>query len=140
MLMGTDFGTVGVLDSETCQVLHCLQWHIEKVRTLLLMLKVMEPCVCSDIPLAECDTPSFSTQLHHRPPTRSRLSRQLTIDSDQIPSLPDNPCEVPNVEPERSMVASIGNGRKRFLKTHLSQTTFPNELYLLLLQHLLLPL
>ena len=47
-------------------------------------------------------------------PTRSRLSRQLTIDSDQLPSLPDNPCEVPNVEPERSMVASIGNGRKRF--------------------------
>lgn len=109
VVVGTDFGTVGIIDSETGTVLHCLQWHTEKVRTLLLMPTEMEPCICSEIPLPESESSSFS-QVH-----KSIVRQpQITVDPEFV-SLVENPYSVPNSEPERTMVASIGNGRRQFI-------------------------
>ena len=109
VIVGTDFGTVGIIDSEFGTVLHCLQWHAEKVRTLLLMPHQMEPCICSEIPLPEVDTPSFS-KLHRQSRNVSDFSSE-----PELVSLVENPYSLPNEEPHRTMVASIGNGRKRFI-------------------------
>ena len=109
VLVGTDVGTVGIIDSETCEVLHCLQWHAQKVRTLLLMPAEMEPCVCSETPLAESSVENSGGA--RRTSTR-KIIRQRTLSDTDLPSLPDNnPMSIHNAEPERHMVASIGNGR-----------------------------
>ena len=119
VLVGTDFGTVGIIDSETCDVLHCLKWHNTKVRTLLLMPKEMEPCVCSELPLAESNQQNSVTRLLNRPSARKLLRQRTVSDS----SLPDSSGNVPNSELEKytSMVASIGNGRAGIVETNLSK-------------------
>lgn len=121
VLVGTDIGTVGIIDSEMCEVLHCLQWHTHKVRTLLLMPKEMEPCICSEISLAE-------SQLLNRSSTRKLVHQRTLSDADLI-SLPDNPCKVHNAELERCMVASIGNGKACIAETNQSKK---NDVCLLL--------
>ena len=122
VLVGTDFGTVGIIDSETCEVLHCLKWHNTKVRTLLLMPKEMEPCVCSELPLAESNQQNSITRLLNRPSTH-KLLRQRTISDSELPSLTESSESVLNSELEKytCMVASIGNGRAGIVETNLSK-------------------
>ena len=69
----------------------------------------MEPCICSEIPLPESEFSSFSQV--HKSIVRQR---QITVDPEFV-SLVENPYSVPNSEPERTMVASIGSGRRRFI-------------------------
>ena len=112
VLVGTDIGTVGIIDSENCQVLHCLKWHTSKVRSLLLMPKEMEPCICSELPLPEIKRDDAEgTKLLARAPTRTIVHQQSVTESD-LPSLTDaNPSTESKETDERCMVASIGNGR-----------------------------
>jgi hypothetical protein len=113
VLVGTDIGSVGIIDSETCQVLHCLQWHTSKVRSLLLMPKEMEPCVCAEIPLPEFHREDSvgTTKLLARAPTRTLVHQRTLSDSDMISLTDVNPSVVVDTGMEGSMVASIGNGR-----------------------------
>ena len=115
VLVGTDVGTVGIIDSETCQVLYCLKWHSSKVRCLLLMPKEMEPCICSEVPLPEMHrNDSVGTKLLPRAATRTFVHQRSLSESD-LTSLSDiNPGMVVAAkaeESERRMVASVGNGR-----------------------------
>ena len=131
VLVGTDVGTVGVIDSETCEVLYCLQWHASKVRTLLVMPKEMEPCICPEFPLAEYQSQSVSgTQLFLRAPLRKIVHQRTLSESDLISLADVNPCLVDTLEQREScIVASIGNGRRTVTDTNLSKK---NDVTLLL--------
>ena len=53
ILVGSTSGVVGIFDSETRHLLNSFSWHKDKVRTLLVMPKEMEPCICAEIPFPE---------------------------------------------------------------------------------------
>ena len=50
VIVGT---TIRAIDSENFDLLNFFRWHKEKVRTLLLMPKEAEPCICAEIPFTE---------------------------------------------------------------------------------------
>ena len=113
VLVGTDVGTVGIIDSETCQVLQSLKWHTSKVRSLLLMPKEMEPCICSELPLPEIrrDDLVGGTKLMARAPMRTIVHQRTLSDSDMASLSDVNPTVVEPEQQEGRVVASIGNGR-----------------------------
>lgn len=111
VLVGTDMGTVGIIDSHTCQVLHCLKWHTSKVRSLLLLPPEMEPCICSELPLPEMRRDDLvGTKLLARAPTRP-IVHQPSMNESELTSLSDINPHVVETEAEGRMVASIGNGK-----------------------------
>lgn len=50
VLVGTTIGAVAIFDSETVTLLNYLNWHKDKVRTLLVMPRQVDPCICAEIP------------------------------------------------------------------------------------------
>ena len=120
VIVGTDVGIVGIVESESCRVLHLLHWHTEKVRTLLLMPREMEPCICSEIPLPE--PPETFTNILQKQPTRKLIHQPFTIGESEYVSFVENPYKVSNMEPEKTMVASIGNGRRKFIQDKSDRT------------------
>ena len=50
VLVGTDIGIVAIFDSESTTLLKYHNWHKKKVRSLLIMPKQVEPCICAEIP------------------------------------------------------------------------------------------
>ena len=118
VFIGTTGGTVGVFDSESCQLLNTFDWHKGKVRTLLMMPKEMEPCICSEIPFPEKEEWSNQTADHtnrtrRHPPPVTRQSSAF--------SYMNNPMFIPNHDPEAVMICSIGNGRKKFVTNELTK-------------------
>ena len=129
ILVGATSGVVGIFDSETRSLLSALSWHKDKVRTLLVMPKEMEPCICSEIPFPEeekdpshMSTPSkgsenslhgkttrILTQLQPVPRHPPKLQRGISVFSYL-----DNQFRIHNPEPEAVMITSIGNGRRRY--------------------------
>ena len=116
VLVGTDNGMVGVIDAETCQVLHFLHWHAGKVRALLVMPREVEPCVCPEIPLPEYErTDSKGTQLLARATTR-KIIHQRNFSEPDLPSLapdrdPSSAVEGQDADLLGRMLASVGNGK-----------------------------
>ncbi len=53
MLVGTTIGAVAIFDSESVNLLNYLNWHRDKVRTIMVMPKQVEPCICAEIPFPE---------------------------------------------------------------------------------------
>ncbi|KAL5496266.1 hypothetical protein EMCRGX_G012511 [Ephydatia muelleri] len=53
VFVGTSGGSVGVVDSETCAVLKVFAWHQGKVRTLLVMPREVEGCLCAEVPIVD---------------------------------------------------------------------------------------
>ena len=134
ILVGTTSGVVGIFDSETRSLLNALHWHKDKVRTLLVMPKEMEPCICSEMPFPDKEedsthssgvaTPSTGseksspfhgkttrilTQLQPEPKPRSNIQRGMSVFSYL-----DNRFRIHNPEPEAVMITSVGNGRRRY--------------------------
>ena len=132
VLVGTDIGIVGIIDSETCLIIHILQWHASKVRSLLLMPKQIEPCVCPEIPLPEFHREHSGSGTEHfiRSPSRKIVRQQTLTDSDLISLTDANPCIIHGAERAENniMVASIGNGRRGLTDAHCSK----NDVSLLL--------
>ena len=89
--MGTDSGTVGILDSETQQLTRVLHWYEGKVRTLLVMPKEVECCICAEVP-----TQPDGKKLYKKP-------QDLR-----------NPHNTANVDRNAVMVTTFGNGRRKF--------------------------
>ena len=129
ILVGTTSGVVGIFHSETRSLLNALHWHKDKVRTLLVMPKEMEPCICSEIPLPEKKDDSAHTSGVTTPSTGSENSKiagvltQLQPASRHPPKIQrgmsqfshlDNQFQIRNPEPEAVMITSIGNGRRRY--------------------------
>lgn len=126
IFVGTTSGVVGIFDSETRGLLNALSWHKDKVRTLLIMPKEMEPCICSEIPFPEKEeeekngmaSPPHVSPLHGQhtriltpvhPATRPKLQRGTSVFSYL-----DNRFRIQNPEPDAVMITSIGNGRRRY--------------------------
>ena len=145
ILVGTTSGVVGIFDSETRSLINALHWHKDKVRTLLVMPKEMEPCICSEIPFPEKDEDSVHTSGVTTPSTGSenssplhakttRILTQLQPVSRHPPkahrgmsvfSYLDNRFRINNPEPEAVMITSIGNGRRRY---HIHEQTKAEKL------------
>jgi hypothetical protein len=131
ILVGTTSGVVGIFDSETRSLLNALHWHKDKVRTLLVMPKEMEPCICSEIPLPEKEEDSTHTSGVATPTTGSENSHGKT--SRRPPKVQrgisqfsylDNQFQIHNPEPDAVMITSIGNGRRRY---HVHKKNFGND-------------
>ena len=106
---------MGVVDSETCTVLKVFAWHQGKVRTLLVMPREVEGCLCAEVPIVD---QGEQTSANRRAPGDPQL-----VENDSVASrLSDNPLFVPNLEPDACMVTSIGNGRRQFTFQKLSST------------------
>ena len=129
LFIGTTGGTVGVFDSESGQLLNAFSWHKEKVRTLLVMPKEMEPCVCNEIPFPDQEakqvrSASVPTQTLHptsgvKEPSgveRCRIQRGISAFSYF-----DNHHYIHNPEPEAVMITSVGNGRRRYVVNEQSK-------------------
>ena len=140
ILVGTTSGVVGIFDSETFSLLNALHWHKDMVRTLLVMPKEMEPCICSEIPFPEKEEDSADksgvtmplTGSENSSPSHRKTTRILT-QLQPVPKHPpkvqrgisvfsylDNQFRVHNPEPEAVMITSIGNGRRRY---HIHEQT-----------------
>ena len=122
IFVGTTSGTVGVFDSEYLQLLNVFSWHKGKVRTLLIMPKEMEPCVCAEIPYSGTEDPSDESagKYTHRftgqqPPIKPRTGEQF--------SFMNNKMFIRNSDPDAVLVTSIGNGRKRFIVNEPTKAT-----------------
>ena len=147
ILVGTTSGVVGIFDSETLSLLNALHWHKDKVRTLLVMPKEMEPCICSEIPFPEKEEDSTHTSGVTTPSTGSenssplhahgkttRILTQLQPVVRHPPKLQrgmsvfsylDNRFRIHNPEPDAIMITSIGNGRRRY---HVHEQTKAEKL------------
>ena len=131
ILVGTTSGVVGIFDSETRCLLNSLSWHKDKVRTLLVMPKEMEPCICSEIPFPDkkdetnghVTTPPMGSNAAsplHGNRTRPLIQLQPSAQPPKaqrgmsVFSYLDNRFRIHNPEPDAVMITSIGNGRRRY--------------------------
>ena len=96
VFFGTDDGSVGILDSETNQLLRTLHWYDGKVRTLLVMPKEVECCVCAEVPSPVTMTDTGRT--HYPKP----------------PDLFKNPHNITVKDRNAVMVTTFGNGRRKY--------------------------
>ena len=127
VIVGTTIGAIGIFNSENFDLLNFFHWHKEKVRTLLLMPKEAEPCICAEIPFTEHEDEPHKTgrkTLRSEAPgghsgirKRNVLTRQKNLLSPKKPnfcpqfSYLDNKYCIPNPEPESVLLTSVGNGK-----------------------------
>ena len=98
VFFGTDAGSVGIIDSETLQPIRSLHWYDGKVRTLLVMPKEVECCICAEIHAAN-------------------VQKQVNNQKSHCPKPPDpfkNPHNVTIKDRSAVMVTTFGNGRKKY--------------------------
>ncbi len=101
LFVGTSGGVVGVFDSESVELLNVFSWHNEKVRTLLVMPKEMEACICNEIPF-ESDHQNLAAK---GPKFQRGMSAFAYLENQHC---------IHNDEPDAVMLMSIGNGRRRY--------------------------
>lgn len=98
VFFGTDCGSVGIIDSETHQLLRSLHWYDGKVRTLLVMPKEVECCICAEVPLPDVsDRGAESSRKNYKKP--QDLKNLHVISSKDRNAV---------------MVTTFGNGRKKY--------------------------
>ena len=104
LYVGTVSGLVAVFDSMTYNLLTHFLWHKGKVRSLLLLPEEIKACVCAEVPFkgSESSKPAFSN-------FERRVSHATLAGSVQ-----DNPLFMPNPGGKLAMIASIGNGRRKY--------------------------
>lgn len=101
LYVGTLSGIVAIFDSMSFGLITQFSWHEGKVRSLLLLPEQIKACVCAEVPIVGSKDRALSSQ----------LKRSLSVPSSRV----INPCFIPNVGTELSLVASIGNGRLKLL-------------------------
>lgn len=94
VFFGTDGGIVGILDSETHQLIRSLHWYNGKVRTLLVMPKEIECCICAEVP---APTQRDTRTSHKKPQDTSKNPHNITI-----------------TDRNAVMVTTFGNGRRKY--------------------------
>ena len=97
LFVGTTGGCVLVVDAEKGKVTNVLSWHVGKVRTLLVMPKEVEPCVCAEV------------QFNEEGAGTSEEAEPAGVPHTDNPFMIHNPSD-----PDACMVTSIGNGRRKF--------------------------
>ena len=129
---------MGVVDSETCEVLKVFAWHQGKVRTLLVLPKEVEACLCAEVPIVEQPGDQTTSAAGSVGSDGDVTSGDPTLGNDSVAIFPkDNPLFVPNVEPDACMVTSIGNGKRQFsfsrsgIEQCVSESCVSNDVYLL---------
>ena len=104
---------MGMVDSETCAVLRVFTWHQGKVRTLLVMPREVEACLCAEVPIVDQSDPTSADPRAGE--GGGMMAGNPRRGEDEVTTFPtDNPLFVPNAEPDACMVTSIGNGRRQF--------------------------
>ena len=104
LFVGTSGGVVGVFDSESVELLNVFSWHKEKVRTLLVMPKEMEACICNEIPFNNLESE------HQNGVSKGhKFQRGMSA----FAYLENQHC-IHNDEPDAVMLMSIGNGRRKY--------------------------
>ena len=98
VFFGTDCGSVGIIDSETHQLLRSLHWYNGKVRTLLVMPKEVECCICAEVPLPNASGNEGETgrKNYKKPQDLKNLHMISSKDRNSV------------------MVTTFGNGRKKY--------------------------
>ena len=96
VFFGTDDGFVGIMDSESNQLLRTLRWYEGKVRTLLVMPKEVECCICAEVPSP--GTVMDGVRSHYPKP----------------PDPFKNPHNVAIKDRNAVMVTTFGNGRRKY--------------------------
>lgn len=99
VFFGTDGGSVGIVDSETHQLLRSLHWYEGKVRMLLVMPREVECCICAEVPLP--------SQQETKPDNARRQNGKK-------PDPFKNPHNVMIRDRNAVMVTTFGNGRKKY--------------------------
>ena len=100
LYVGTVSGIVAIFDSISFGLITQFSWHEGEVHSLLLLPEQIKACVCAEVPIVESKDRTLS----------SPLKRCLSVSSQVT-----NPCFVPNIGTELSLVASIGNGHLKLL-------------------------
>ena len=88
IIVGTVSGEVVILNSEDMNILAACFWHKGEVEALLVIPEEVKPCICAEIPFEEPDDTNA-----------------------QICMVTENKYNIPNIEPNAAMIASIGKGR-----------------------------
>ena len=102
VFFGTDCGSVGIIDSETHQLLRCLHWYEGKVRTLLVMPKEVECCVCAEV------------RLPSQPQTKQEEENRRRPNTNRPSDPYKNPHNVAVRDRDAVMVTTFGNGRRKY--------------------------
>ena len=134
--MGTSGGTVGIFDSESCDLLSSVVWHRGKVRSLLVMPREVEPCICAEVPFPKLEEGGEEEEggggeLGRGGGGEKNNTQRLKLLTQLKKPLPhpkkdfgrgssafsfmDNRFFIPNPEPESVVITSIGNGRRRYV-------------------------
>ena len=127
IFIGTTGGLVGIYDSETRQLLNTLSWHKDKVRTLLVMPKETEPCICAEIPFPKQE-PEWDASLDPAPVPGEKHTKMYNKIQTQQQSAQktqyqrgmsmftylENRYHIPNNEPDAVIITSVGSGRKTY--------------------------
>ena len=101
LFVGSQDGKVVIMtaDMKTVTNSMTLHWHKETVNIFLPIPKEMEPCICSEIPF------NFTEENPPKPPPSTF-----------------NPYRIPNPDPNATVIASIGIGRKMYDNTFTSDS------------------
>lgn len=102
LFVGTSGGVVGIFHSESRELLNSFTWHKEKVRTLLVMPREMEACICNEIPFKDSEPEQNKS-------THNKFQRGMSA----FGYIENQHC-IHNHEPDAVMLTSIGNGRRRY--------------------------
>ena len=106
VFFGTDCGSVGIIDSQTHQLLRCLHWYEGKVRTLLVMPKEVEACICAEASLpSQVPAKQKENGRHPRPPNPMQNPHSVTVGNRGA-----------------VMVTTFGNGRKKYMVHTVTKT------------------
>lgn len=101
--VGTISGYVAVLDSETVSLVTQYSWHEGKVRSLLLLPDTIRHSLCAEVPP--------TTDVTNNKPGLPK--RQFGEVFSPMPPPDTHECYKQNLLVNKSLVASIGNGRKK---------------------------
>ena len=101
LFVGTTGGCVLVVDAERGVVNSILGWHVGKVRTLLVMPRQTEPCICAEVHFGEEGGEEEET-----------VGEKEEEGEDPT----DNPHKMRNPsDPDACVIVSVGNGRRKLM-------------------------
>lgn len=104
LFAGTMSGVVAMFDSMTRQLLSHLSWHSGKVRFLLALPDRIRACICAEVPL-------------------ERKTGGRTTSPPPSPSIATS-CDCVPLSRGRPLIASIGNGRRRYTATNELEASY----------------
>ena len=129
LFIGTTAGTVGMLNSETLQLVTSYHWYKGKCRTLLVMPREMEPCICAEIPFPEkirepCAPELQSAQttiVSPRRATQVASPQPVSAGGPQYKFSQQNPMFLPNRDLDSVLITSVCSGWRKIVDSEMSE-------------------